>query len=107
MFGKRLIELMDTNDLNKAKLIRATGITEGAIDGWMKRGSQPTADMLCKLADYFEVSTDYLLGRSNDVGIIETNANLTQDQQELLSLYNRMSFQDKNQLIGFAKALVY
>ncbi len=107
MFGKRLTELMETNDLNKAKLIRATGITEGAIDGWIKRGSQPTADMLCKLADYFEVSTDYLLGRSNDVGVIETNANLTQDQQELLSLYNKMSFQDKNQLLGFAKALVY
>ena len=98
---------METNDLNKAKLLPPTGITEGAIDGWVKRGSQPTADMLCKLADYFEVSTDYLLGRSNDVGIIETNANLTQDQQELLSLYNKMSFQDKNQLIGFAKALVY
>lgn len=105
MFGKRLIELMDTNDLNKAKLIRATGITEGAIDGWIKRGSQPTADMLCKLADYFEVSTDYLLGRSNDVGVIETNANLTTFQNKLLAVVAALPRDDQFQVLGFAQAL--
>jgi len=105
MFAKRILELMSTNDLNKAKLIRATGITEGAIDGWIKRGAQPTADMLCKLADYFEVSTDYLLGRSNDVGIIETNANLTPFQNKLLSVVSTLNHDDQYQVLGFAQAL--
>ena len=69
--------------------------------------SEPDLQSLIGLADILEVTTDYLLGRTNDVGLIEVHNQLTQDQQELLSLYNRMSFQDKNQLIGFAKALVY
>ena len=107
MFAKNLEELMKNNSVNKAKIIKETGITEGAIDGWLKRGSQPTADLLCKLADFFEVTTDYLLGRSNDVGIINTNANLSADEAEILTLYRQMNFQDKNQLKGFAKALVY
>lgn len=106
MFINRFNELCREKNVTRYKLSTDLQIGNSTIYGWEK-GQQPTADKLIKLADYFEVSTDYLLGRSNDVGIIETNANLTQDQQELLSLYNRMSFQDKNQLIGFAKALVY
>lgn len=107
MFLKRFETLMNEKRLNKAQLIRATGITEGAIDGWRKKGTQPTAECLCKLADFFEVSTDYLLGRENDIGIIETRTNLTSDEQELINLYRKLSFGDKNQLLGFAKGLVY
>lgn len=106
MFINRFNELCREKNVTRYKLSTDLQIGNSTIYGWEK-GQQPTADKLIKLADYFEVSTDYLLGRSNDVGVIETNANLTQDQQELLSLYSKMSFQDKNQLIGFAKALVY
>ena len=107
MFLNRFETLMNERRLNKAQLIRATGITEGAIDGWRKKGTQPTAECLCKLADFFEVSTDYLLGRENEVGFVEVTPTLTPDQQELIDLYNKMSYRDKNQLLGFAKGLVY
>ena len=53
----------------------------------------------------FEVSTDYLLGRSDDIGLIEIHSELTAKQKELLDLFNRLSVSDKNQLLGFAKAL--
>lgn len=105
MFKLRLCELMKENNLTKAKIIKATGITEGAIDGWLKRGAQPTAEMIIKLADYFEVSTDYLLGRSNDIGIVQTNANLTQFENMLLSVVNSLSRDDQFQVLGFAKSL--
>ena len=105
MFKLRLCELMKENNLTKAKIVRATGITEGAIDGWIKRGAQPTAEMIIKLADYFEVSTDYLLGRSNDLGIVQTNANLTQFENMLLSVVGKLSRDDQFQVLGFAQAL--
>ena len=107
MFLIRFENVMNERKLNKAQLIRATGITEGAIDGWRKKGTQPTADCLCKLADFFEVSTDYLLGRENEVGLVEVKTDLTADEQELLNLYRKLSFGDKNQLLGFAKGLIY
>lgn len=99
--------LLKERKLTQTDLAIAIGVSNAAISYWLNGRKEATADNIIALADYFEVSTDYLLGRSNDVGIIETNANLTQDQQDLLSLYNKMSFQDKNQLLGFAKALVY
>lgn len=62
---------------------------------------------LVKLANFFEVSIDYLLCRENDMGIISLSTELSPDQSELLDLYNKMSFRDRNQLLGFAKGLVY
>ena len=107
MFLEIFSQLKRERDINDRQFALASNIPYSTVRGWTYQKKLPDIEGLVKIADYFGVSTDYLLGRSNDVGLIQTNANLTQDQQELLSLYNRMSFQDKNQLLGFAKALVY
>ena len=106
MFLDIFSQLKRERDINDRQFAIASNIPYSTVRGWTYQKKLPDLEGLVKIADYFEVSTDYLLGRSNDVGIIETNANLTQDQRELLSLYNKMSFQDKNKLLGFAKALV-
>ena len=106
MFIKRLEELMEESNISEYKLTQELQLSKSAIWNW-KKGCQPSADKVIKLADYFEVSTDYLLGRSDETGIVRSNANLAPDEAELLDLYRQMSFQDKNQLKGFAKALVY
>ena len=106
MFIQRFNELCKEKNVTRYKLSNDLQIGNSTIYGWEK-GQQPTADKLIKLADYFEVSTDYLLGRSNDIGVIETNANLTKEETELLNLFNQMSFRDKNRLLGFAQGLVY
>lgn len=76
------------------------------ISGYETGYAQPPIDILIKIADVLQVSTDYLLGRSNDIGIVEVQQNLTEEQSELLALFDKMSFQEKNQLLGFAKTLV-
>lgn len=106
MFINILEQLMKENNISEYKLTQELALSKSAIWNW-RQGCQPAADKIVKLADYFEVSTDYLLGRESDSGIINTNANLTEDESEIISLYRKMSFQDKNQLRGFAKALVY
>lgn len=106
MFIERLEELMKTKEITEYKLTQELKLSKSAVWNW-KQGCQPTADKIIKLADYFEVSTDYLLGRESEIGIVNSNANLSADQAELLQLYNKMNFKDKNQLLGFAKALVY
>lgn len=106
MFIQRFQELLDETNTTKSKVATETNIPLQTICNWFDRGSQPTADKIIKIADYFEVSTDYLLGRSNDIGIVEIRQDLTTEQSELLGLFKKMSLQDKNQLLGFAKALV-
>ena len=43
---------------------KAIGLSNAAATGW-KSGTLPKADVLVKLADYLNVSVDYLLGRSD------------------------------------------
>lgn len=47
------------------KLSQATGISTGNISDWKKGKSRPTAEALVLIANYFNCSVDYLLGRTN------------------------------------------
>ncbi len=42
-----------------------TGISQSAIAKWELEKTEPTASAIIILADYFDVSTDYLLGRED------------------------------------------
>ena len=47
------------------KLSEATGISSGNISDWKSGWSRPTAEALVLIADYFNCSVDYLLGRTD------------------------------------------
>lgn len=59
----RIKQLCDEKKMTVAELERKTGISNGQIRKWDK--STPGVDKLKKVADYFDVSTDYLLGRTD------------------------------------------
>ena len=62
----RLSDLLASHDISQRKLSKEAGISNSTISrilsGEMRN---PTADTLVKLADYFGVTTDYLLGRDS------------------------------------------
>ena len=47
------------------KLATAISMSQQAVAKWESGGASPDPDMLSKIADYFNVSTDYLLGRES------------------------------------------
>lgn len=72
-----------------AELERKLEIANGTINRWDK--SQPTIKVLEKLSDFFDVSIDYLLGRtSNPNG---SNKKYSSDLEEILD--GMMSFDGK------------
>lgn len=50
--------------LASANVLNDLGLSTSMTTNWGKKGRVPGAEILCKLADYFDVSIDYLLGRS-------------------------------------------
>lgn len=50
-------------------LSRKTGISSGNISDWKSGRSKPGLESLIKIADYFECSVDYLLGRTDNPNI--------------------------------------
>ena len=58
----RLKDLRLEHNLSQQKLAKLIGVTQKAIDFWEKGINEPKASYIIKLAKYFQVSTDYLLG---------------------------------------------
>lgn len=65
-FPERLADLRKSNSVTQKQLAAETGISEIGIRSYEGRRRQPTADKLITLADFFNVSLDYLVGRSDN-----------------------------------------
>lgn len=61
----RIKELASAKHVSVAELERHLGFSNGSLYKWSK--TSPSIDKVKTVADYFNVSTDYLLGRSKDV----------------------------------------
>jgi len=65
IFGIRVKELREEKGLSRKALAYVLGYQQNATYEWEIRGKQTDYETLCKLADYFNVTVDYLLGREN------------------------------------------
>ncbi len=61
-FGKRLRNLRLEKDLTQAELARLMGLGESTVSFYEADKRKPDFDTLIKLAEHFNVSTDYILG---------------------------------------------
>ena len=50
--------------LNQVEFAKKLNITKQCVSNWENDNVQPSIEMLLKLADFFKVSTDFLLGRT-------------------------------------------
>lgn len=63
-FGIRLKECMQEKAVKQADLAKHLNVSEACINYWLNSKKQPTADNIIAAAQFFGVSTDYLLGVS-------------------------------------------
>ena len=61
-----LFLIIEKNGLTASKVAADTGTSTGNISDWKNGRSMPSAMKLDVLADYFDCSVDYLLGRTNN-----------------------------------------
>ncbi len=59
----RLKELRIAKGLTQSEVAKVIGYSSLSYARYEKGEREPDISTLCKLADYFEVSVDYLLGR--------------------------------------------
>lgn len=65
-FGERLNYLRKENKLKAEELADIVGVKRRIIFLYEKNESKPSYDVLIALANYFNVSLDYLVGFSNN-----------------------------------------
>ena len=65
MFAKRLRDLRESKNLQQKDIAKELDVLEATVSNWETGKRIPYSDMLIKLANFFEVSVDYLLGNEN------------------------------------------
>lgn len=65
VFPDRLRKLREREGKSRIVLSQLCGLPDGAVRKYERREAKPNIDSLVAIADHFNVSTDYLLGRTN------------------------------------------
>jgi transcriptional regulator with XRE-family HTH domain len=83
-FQKRIRELVNETELKNVDIAKAGNFDYRALSNALVYGITPTTSTLIKMADYFKVSMDYLLGRTETNDYIESSTETFQVRFEKL-----------------------
>lgn len=109
-FASNFKFLLNEKGLTQNQIALKLNTTQQTVSRWINGLNEPDYSILVSLANILNVSLDYLLGRENDYGVIESNSAVpafTREQTELLSVFNLLPVEQQREVIGFAKALAY
>lgn len=66
MFGEKLKELRKSKKLTQEDIAKKFNVNPATVSAWEVGKAQPSYDILVELANYFDVTTDYLLNYTQD-----------------------------------------
>lgn len=75
--GNRIADLRTNNHMSQFQLAKVLGIGTSTLGMYETNKRKPSPKVLNKIADYFDVSTDYLLGRKSKADKVH---NMTVDE---------------------------
>ena len=64
-FIQRVSELLIQNKISRAKMLSDLQLGKNQFSYWENKNSVPNGATLAKISEYFNVSTDYLLGKDD------------------------------------------
>lgn len=62
MLNEQIRELRNIRGISQIQLANKLGVTKQSVSNWENDNILPSIEILVKIANFFEVSTDYLLG---------------------------------------------
>lgn len=66
MLGQNIKMLRNARGISQVDLAEALFVSKQSVSNWENDNIMPSVDMLMKIAKYFSVTTDYLLGLKSD-----------------------------------------
>lgn len=83
----RIKQLRTAMGIKQTELCKLLGVTQGSLSGWETGRYEPDIPALVKMSEIFDVSLDYLLGRTDKPAEVQSVDTLhyTPKQQELLT----------------------
>ena len=107
MIGKTLFNLRKENGKTQKEVALYLKISQQAYANYESSKREPDIETISKIADYFNCSVDYLLGRTeNKKTPLQTQESLNADEQKLLNYFRELNDEGKYLLTNQAQALV-
>ena len=98
--GKTILELRKGRNVTQEDLAAQLGVTAAAVSKWENGYTLPDILMLCALADYFQVTTDELLGRNPKPFCAAIATSSLELLDKIETLVKQYGFQVKHKIYG-------
>ena len=95
-FATRLRELRKSNNVSQQKLSKYLNFGYTAIANYESGRNQPSLDTVKKIAQYFDVTVDYLIGASD---YPRSEKDITDKEAELLKIFRRINDEERDALL--------
>ena len=103
---ENLKKIRTKRNINQLKIAVDLEITQESISKYETGNTFPSAQILIKLADYFNCSVDYLLDRTDNPKMnTQKNFKEAEDIENLIFRYKKLSIKNKNKLDGCLLAI--
>lgn len=106
---QKLRETRTDKGLNQKEVAQRINLTQQTYSDYETGRTNPDIETLIKIADILEVSTDYLLGRSDDFGNItikeKSSSVLTTEEQKLLNDFRSLPKPERAQATEYVQFL--
>ncbi len=122
--NERLFSILEERHISQKDFASAIGTNSRNISSWRTRGSDPPAELICKIADFFGVSVEWLLTgeeknrssfvnngslsgnlgpNSGTVYVVNGGERILSDEcAELVRVYEALEIRDRIKLLDFA-----
>ena len=97
-FGSNIAKLRKIGGVSQSEFAKAIGVSSVTVSSWECDKMGVKADVLMKIADYFDVSTDFLLDRNSSVSDLTYS-----DISILKKVYNNMDETSRKNMMKILK----
>lgn len=104
MFSLQLKELRQQRNLSQKELAKILNVSTGTVGNWEAGSREPDFTMTLKIADYFDVSLDTLLGRERRERIVG-NEPLTATEYKMLTAFRELGENGQLTVISMTELL--
>lgn len=93
ILGNRLRKLREKENLSQKRAASIFGITNHQLSRYETGKANPDPDLIAKFADYYDVSSDYIIGRTNNpMGVVNEDGAETDVYEQFLNNDETLTF---------------
>ncbi len=109
LFCSRLKSLRLEKNLTLEQLGAIFGVTKQTVSRWETGDRLPSIEIVYILAEYFNVSLDYLTGRTDKLDLVINNVeqNISEEESELLEDFRLLNKYEQNIIMGKISEMIY